>query len=711
MNSFHKIKNRKWSLKKLGFLLILAAFTATLFQEKGQAWAHQKSKNLLLVTVIRVEDGRSLPVRIKDNFAYYEENADTFQTRRDYIQTFEQLKDSIVKNEGFQVIEKQNSKYGFAYFESFTPNAEITFALPKWQETVVTFFSGEACGLFQIQVEESTLYNTPFLIYNPESTSERPGETRLYPFEHNSFIENYCWYIVFYGVLTAAFFTLYTLIYFLISISNKKNKFLFGYRRWALFGAIFGLQMLSQSLMYSLPQTNFRVSGMADAYYYANPQVFDTNGIFSFTAWVENSWTHRGFNSQIFSLIRNTIAKRIGIDPQYLFFIEMSLLIAFVFSIVLPRFYHLLTGRQPYHLQSLICWILFNVYYWYYLFYTLCDIQAAFFALSGLCWFLSGVQKNRLRDLFIAGLLLSTATNYRATHKTLIWITLALVIIFPLCKKFYRKAKKDQVENKCGKAFIFYKKIIYSLVAIVIGVLVAALPQYVITYLGSGTGHFFPYSTASSQDYINNHPREQIAGNIYGSMSTYYFLHPVYKDRQMGNFSQTVYTEKVYTMKDIINCCMNRPLDFFSIYLKKIFYAFSPEVYDPYKDVEVNIIAPSWVIPLSRLLIFWMQGSLLYSLFKRESRKKLYSKTTLGMSLLILITSGAIGALLNLEWRYLLLSHILIFFLTAFYILDGYLVGTKYYREKLFGTSYMVFLLLYCWGAMTVEMTIITNFL
>ena len=81
------------------------------------------------------------------------------------------------------------------------------------------------------------------------------------------------------------------------------------------------------------------------------------------------------------------------------------------------------------------------------------------------------------------------------------------------------------------------------------------------------------------------------------------------------------------------------------------------------------------------------------------------------MSLLILITSGAIGALLNLEWRYLLLSHILIFFLTAFYILDGYLVGTKYYREKLFGTSYMVFLLLYCWGAMMVEMTIITNFL
>lgn len=708
-----KISDRKkWSWGALLFIILLAAFTATLFQEPIQEWVHAKMDRDVIVKITRIEDGRELPVRIKDNLAYYEQYKNTpgvAQVKRRYIQTFEELKNSIVENKGFRIVEAAESEYEFAYLESVTPDASIVFSLPYRKETVLTFFSGEACSVIQIQVDSSTKYAEPTLLYNPESANGALSETRVYPFEHNSFKRVYLCYIVVYALVVAVFFAVYTLLYFLIIYSDKKNKLLFRYNRWWIFALIFAVQAVMLCLIYNSPDTKFKVSGMADAFYYSNPPAFDESGMFSFETWVGNAWTHRGFISQIVSLIRNAIAGWMGINPIYLFYIEISLMMAFVCAIVLPRLYHLLTGRQPYNLQSLLFGLILNVYYGFYFFYTLCDLQAAFFALCGICWFFSGLKKGRLRDLFIAGAMLSLATNYRATYKTLIFILAAVLVLVPVGNKLWSKWKKREEGMPAFALAHLSKKCAYGLLVVIAGVLLAAVPQYAVTYLGSGEGHLFPYSSATGMDYTNLSPRNQLAGNVYGAMSTYYYIHTPFKDQQMVNFTQTVYTAKTYTMEDIIYCCMNRPLDFLNIYLKKIFYAFSPQIYDPY---GINAVwAGGVTVPLTRLLIIWIQGSLIYSVFKKEGRKRLYNKPTFWISLLILLTSGAIGALMNLEWRYLLLAHILIFFLMAFYIVDGYLEDKKYPEKRLFGVQYFVFMGLYCWTAMTALMTIITNFL
>ncbi|WP_312103021.1 hypothetical protein [Pygmaiobacter massiliensis] len=689
---------RKQKTTTICILFLMAIVIALQYQNEARAYAHTDAE-FQLVTIRALnsdQDTSDKSVKIKDNVAEaMGDDAKSFVP--DFVQSFTQMKSLIVENQGFQIVEPDKSEYGFGYFESTEPSAFITFNLPLWPETVITTMPG---GAYQVEVG----IGTDVVSWVPHIAADDDSTISVYPFHNsnNAYLGMYIKFIFFYALLVGTIFAiLYTIYVFLISVS-KKNKICFGYHPIALCCTIFFILFVWLSVTFQADPMRFAVKPPADAAYYMYPSFFDESGKFSLEFYVSTTMAHRGYYQQIVSLICNLLSTLLQIRPEYCHFFITSILVAVVFGIAIPEIYRVLTNRNPTNFSAIINFLLFFFYWRYLAIFVLSDIPSCMFAFGGCAFYLKGLKEGKYRCILAAGALASCAANYRSTYKLQIYLFAILPLVLYLAKRAMYKIKKSSGLDAWVLLHNF-KTVVFTIVSFVGAAVFMALPQYYIsTYTDAPS--LFPHDIVWYQNYIDNYSQTLTEYSFQLGTKSYYFMSNEYLDTQMMRFWQTVYTDKIYQVKDILYLCMSNPLDFFIILLKKFFYGMSVRLTGVY--VGVSSIFGNMALWMN----YFIQGIVIYNAVASKGRKHIIGYPLYLFAVLGLVFTGVTAALLHIEYRYFLFSQIVIWMLFSFPILE-YMMNRKKDCADSSAAPCLLSSLLYSIMALAACTTIECNFL
>lgn len=686
-------------------LIICAAFTAIYFDDTFTA------------IVYRGIDTRQVKISTGTEIGYaYDENTPVFISPSSAhsgvvpvngrnAQTFEELKASIVANNGF--VEYTDPITKVTGFRSTHAQSEIIFNFKFVPETAFTIYTSIDFAQGYVQPQNGEAYMTYFDGGGKQDTA------LVFPFRAQFGAYHYLRYIAIYVIAVTAIFALYFLIYLTISslknITNKlgsKSKIFTALNRKALFVIITGSVFALLSVLFILNPQNFFYGDNigSDAYYYAHGPFYDENGYFSMTYFLQNAVLHRGLYQSFMYLFFDFLAKAISIDILYFHFLTVAVMAGFTFAYFMPMLYKAIFGKEINNTVILLVTVVFAVTWNGIIRYTLSDTVGCFLVFGAVAFFLRGMVDNKKRSFVYSGLLLSLALNWRASY-SLVYTSLVIILAFVLAKDVYLYVRSSKT-LKSDKTLLWtiLKRDFIFLLLFVLAVAAVKVPQQILMIMG-GMSPFMGTNIPWYTDYLNRIKCSIVEVNLQLSYTHYSNFTTQNLDKQMNNIYAGIYGQNEnLQFKDIIYLWMNKPLDSFIMTLKRLVWSLR---------VDTSLVyGGSYSLLLSKAVTLFsssMYITIAYTMFSRKLRKALYNSRYILFFGLAFITTVLSQAVLAVEIRYFIFIS-LIAIITFFAVIIPKMVSDNNVRKELFSPRFLISLTVANLAIIAFYETVLMNF-
>lgn len=664
---------------------LLAILLCLLFGERitDEVYKHAKMAKIY-INVNMEEENDVNKVKILDNHYKHDKSSNNIFNQK-WMLNFESLKANIISNDGFSTFNSTDNESD-KYFQTESKDSMIVFELPILPNTSLSFAANENANS-QIRVYKEESENLIREFHTSEIISSQYGYYRYYLFDSlQDTLYLIIYYIIYYVLLFIVFYISLLLFHYILFYYSPKIPKIISVNGKVMFLVLTISLYLYLSLNYAFNYASYQIGDGADAYFYMHPIFHDANGNVSLETFVQNSYSFRGYIPSLISAIFNSIAYRVGnIDVMYIHFAFISIVCAFTVSIAMPMIYEFFTYKKTKNIMIIVSFIIFVRYWQGLLFYVLSDVPAAMFAICALAYMLYGVRKGKNIYYILSGLFIGASVGYRSSYSIITYALTIFIIGYHIIKR--RKLKT----------------ILATAILIWCGIVIILLPQAKINALRGENG-LFPYN--SGWEYDTNIQKEQSLTEMSFQMGlhSYYFLTEPMQDKQTLAIDQTLFTDKVYTINDTIYILLNRPIDFFTGYLKKIFFAMSFDASGLYIQPATSSTMHQFCIMFNYLMI----GTLIYTFFKKD--KKLIPKGVGWLYLVSFALTTLLQGLLHLEYRYFVVMYLMIYMYNGFFVL-GAIIENREKARGYFNYQYVIAMFFFIIVGYMARITLSYNFL
>ena len=321
----------------------------------------------------------------------------------------------------------------------------------------------------------------------------------------------------------------------------------------------------------------------------------------------------------------------------------------------MPKLYQYLTGKQATDKMCLLTYAIFFLFWNNFYFFALTDIPAAMFAISGIAWMLEGIREEKNKHIFLGSIFLGISVNYRNAYNYVLYFTIFWMVLEIVQKKKKACLKKVAAVSGC----------------VIVGILLVSWPQAVINFERGHIG-LFTYDSGWIYDARSGNIISALKSDITTALHQYnVFSDPRNRDIQLFQIDQPYYTDKYYSLGDMVYIILANPLQFLLGYAKKVFWAFSIGIESAYGAIQF----PYYIKEFAKLFHFYLIGNFIYILFSDKLLKYFKIKNRIwfiGMGAVTVALQGA----LHIEKRYFLFYFLLIYFANGF-LLSNFLQDKK----------------------------------
>lgn len=655
------------------------------------------------VTVKVNGTGNTNHLRIIDNEVTINENGDVVNDKdKNFMLNFKEMQANIISNDGFQLIDEEGDITYSSYFEATSDNSIITFRLPIFPTTCLSFEkNGTSSGAIIIK---GTNDNEPDYIMSDAfayDSDDKKIAQKYYVFDTDEYNYIFFYYFFYYGLLFVILFVGICSFYFYIFPRLCKNRFLIAYNPIILFLCIFICQSVYSFSVYRLNPERFQVSSEVDAFYYMYPRklpmFINEAGDFSLELYAKNSFSFRGYLPHLISDVFNGISESLTIDVMYFHMLFTAILSAIGIVFGMSIIYKNLRGRNPKNISIILVWLLYFLFWRGCFFFVLSDIPGAMLALLGIAFSLKGLREGKRYACFCAGLCLGGAAGYRASYGYLVYIILIIILYFVI-SKILKLVPKDKKVIKS-----LTKENVLSVFVFVFGLIVILFPQALLNVQKEHYG-IFPFNSGWEYSSSQNQVLSLTESSFTKGIRQYGLIAPEKTDIQFSQIDNAYFEQAEYTMGDAVFLLLSNPSEFLSAYIKKLFVGFSIKGVMVYGAINNGVNISRMCYALNYFLI----GTFIYCFIKGKNRRFIPKFSGLFYFVLAVILVFP-QALLHIEQRYFLFYFLLIYFFYSFFVVDIY-IENKYLAEKYFDIRYWIGIMIFVVVCYVAINTLIYNF-
>lgn len=585
--------------------------------------------------------------------------------------------ETIKSNNGYEIIPSTNS---MSILRPLFEGAEVSFEMQVYPNMYITFEMGTDDGGFQC-------FKDGVYIRNIGDIEREKHIINYYVFSVPDLIYIYIWYIMFYIIISCLIFVLLNVI---LKIGNKlKTNYVFDKKEKLIgFIVIASFYFFYVSINYYKNFDLFQVVEGADAYYYMHPTYLDANGAFSLETYINTTYAFRGYIPHIIALIGNGVADFFHMDVMYFYFFFCALLIGGSISFVIPQLYEVTFKKKVSILSPIVFFFIFMLFWSGHSFYFMSDIPAAFLGVDALAFFVRALNGEKDgKHILATGICIGAAAGFRNAYAYIGYIFI-LICIF-----------KDIFQNKK----LMMKNVISNIKRVVIfgiGIIIVLWPQAIINRERGHLG-IFPYDGGYLYDIDDAEVISLKEWSFSHGMHRYNLSSDPDIDEQFKMIDGSLYVGKTnYKMNDILYIILSRPKEFFTGFLKKVFWALSVE----YEVIYGGLNIPQWQVSLLIIINYLLLYNTLSHMivgkcFDKKSEKFINMIIILGL-LLNVVPQG----LLHIERRYFLFFYLLVYLYNSYFLVES---GNF---KKILSVRYSVSAVIFCAFCYAFRMTIQSNF-
>ena len=594
-----------------------------------------KIENLYVINENSSETPKILDNYVNDNYQKY--SYYLFRSKKYGYYSFENIVGSIIDSNGISISEDGS------YIQLNNEDSYVTLHLPVCPNTCLTVSINDNKYALGISNENNT-YNRVIAAENALDINN----LEIYLYNTYNFTKLYFKYFLVYVLC-------YALIFMLLYITKTVFNLLFKgsvtaqYKQRLAFVIICSIYVLYTSLTYYFNWNLFQVGDGADAYYYMHPIIGDEHGKISINVIATNLYSFRGYFSIVVAIISKAFAKIFRIEPIYFFYMICGIIVAYTIAYALPKLYKgFFEEDELNYLMTFSFFGIFLLFWGQIALYTLMDIPAAMFALCGCAHIIYTIndQKKIVKNAVMSGIFWGIAISFRTTYKYVFFGLLVYIII-----KFFVEISRKEIR---------LKEALLKLAAILVGLLIVTIPQFMINYERGHIG-FFPYDSGWKYDYNSASTTTLMWDSFTTGIHQYGLMPSTLVDQQLALVDQQLYGNKVYNLNDLIFILFNNPLEFICAYFKRLFWALSFGVESVYATVKI----PESIFTMVSLLnyfIWWNYGKIIIG--KKEGtilRLKHYI-----VIMLLTIATVLIQNMTHIERRYHLFYFLFVDFIVCY---------------------------------------------
>lgn len=631
---------------------ILAILFTTVFSGTISAKVFERAHYIDIAVVAEGWDGREKnESKIIDPYYLADEGtiSNTKEGKLEYSSYgLEQLENTVVLNEGFSVEEEDGIRALVPEYEG----AYIVFKLPVYPTTCIGLQIDPETGGFGIYKNGEWIRSFGYY--------ERGSETNYFMFSTNELIYIYVWYVFYYimiwGVLYISGVIFCEIISLLRRYRSEKGVMPPYVKLWN--AMIIGVFHFGYTCFtYSRNVERFMVGEGADAFYYMYPNYLDEAGGLSPGAYIGTTYPMRGYIPHAFAIVNNTIADFMNIDVMYIHFLLFAVLIGVSLGFIIPQMAECVLEKKCARVVPVIMYFLFMLFWRSHFFYYLTDVPAAILALDSIAYLVQGLKDKSYKNFIFAGVFMGGAIGYRSAYSYVAYTALLICIIVIF------KKDKEGIKKKIRKN-LFY------IICWGIGAVMILWPQGIIN---SKRGHagIFPYDGGWAYSAEDGNTASLMETSFSGGLHAYQFMHVDGADKQTLNIDTPLYASKsLYLVKDMILMIFAQPKEFFSGYVKKLFWALSADYEAAYMSAPFPEKYSSEMIGFLSILNYLLLWNVLSHIFRGGFFDKTKEKCINLLLVGALISNVFPQGLLHIERRYFMFFYMIVYFYNAYSVFE-----------------------------------------
>lgn len=576
----------------------------------------------------------------------------------------------------FEACKKAARKKDWVYVEgvygeswtSLTSNSEgstFTFNVKRTPNAYIQFSIIKAGGAVSVETsKEKQLIDT-----SSASNGQEAGEIKVYPFKDSHlklFLQFFIYFILFVAILVLLLSANFYLKNNIIHIP----QFL---KREVRIGDIFWIWLL----LYFMAIINYKVIGIpnylqiGDELSYWNSPLLH-NGEINLK-YLAGAFSFRGYWCYVFPAIAKGIGSILHVDSIIVYLIFPSIFISVLSAFILPNLKKILCDKSAMVLET-VCFLLVFLYSWTFcLTSVLMDLFGLVTLFACILFLLSYYKKEKFVHASVAGIMGAMSCSFRLANIYVIYGFVMVLIAYKLIKKIREWNGKLNFDKHFGTGIIIG---VFSFLLIMI-------PQFIIN---SERGHFgfLPYDGENALD-----GRSLIATSADVSLTIGSVVNPMYfSDDQMLTMKPRLYdSNSPLTMTQLFDVFAESPLESFMYIAKKIFIGF-----DRKTNVQYPYMTPEWRSS-SGMTYSFINYFVLFSGVYIVLCKKI-NKDERKVVALLFLTNVLPQTFTHMEWRYIITSYTMLYYIFAFHYMSDIVLETKEYKRLAEKDNYLPFMVI-----------------
>lgn len=542
----------------------------------------------------------------------------------------------------------------FSFRAKRVPNAYIQFSIIR------------AGGAVSVETSKETqLIDT-----SCAGNEQEAGVIRVYPFR-DSHLKLFLQFLIYFVLFIVVLILLVSVNLILKNNKIHVPKFL---RREVRISDIFWVWLL----LYLISIISYKVIGIpnylqiGDEYSYWNSPLLH-NGEINLK-YLASAFSFRGYWCYVFPAVSRGIGSILHVDCILVYLLFPSFFISVLSTFILPNLKKILCNKSAMVLEP-VCFLLVFLYSWFYcLTSVLMDLFGLVTLFACILCLLFFNKKGKFVYASIAGVMGAISCSFRLAN---IYVIYGFVIVL-IAGKLIRKVKKWN-----GK-FSFDKHFGMGIVIGVVSFLLIMTPQFIIN---SERGHFgfLPYDGDEALD-----GRSLIATSADVSLTTGSVANPMYvSDDQMLTMKPRLYdTNTPLTMTQEFDVFAESPLESFMYISKKILIGF-----DRKTNVAYPYTTPDWRSGCGMIFSFVNYFVLFSGMYILIFTSKV-TKNEKKIAILLFLTNVLPQTLTHMEWRYIIATYTMIYYVFAFHYMSEAVLDTKEYKELVEKDHYLPFMII-----------------
>lgn len=401
----------------------------------------------------------------------------------------------------------------------------------------------------------------------------------------------------------------------------------------------------------------------------------------------------RGYLSNLMPYLSQCMERVTKIDASFFYLAFMAIVTALLLGYIMPKIYELLTGKKANYYQVLIFFLIF-VFFWRGLFYTvLMDLLSTTCLFAFILCILYFIQNHKSRYAFVAGLMISSAVMYRLNYMIFLkcfCVAVGITLIVMISRKYRSIANEN---------WYLLKKYMLGIIVFLLGIVLVAVPQYVINSYHGHVG-LFPYDQPGSWVDEGHTLAEYSASYAFSYLAGYPY--PI-QDAQISSIRQYNYQnmDDTLNINQILDAYASKPLDALHTIIKKGFTGFDLKIHLSYPSFNYQFNSFFYCFSMINYIIL---GSALFALINKRLRCLFFNKkeyVLLGAIFSIIILPQTF---VHVEWRYFLPGYVLIYYIVSFKL--GLVFTRKEIKTAIWESNYFYFVSAFCVLASMVSLSL-----